>query len=346
MKVLFLLLVFISCPFVLFGQETTISEELKVIKLADHTYLHTGNDNNGVIFVHRGEAIIVSTPETEQETRNLIDWVRGQNWKIVGYILDRWHPDAMGGIKAVHQAGIQTYANELTQSICKEKGLPIPHIGFHPLLELKVGGEKVIAHYLGPAHTEDGIVVWFPKDKILFGGNEVRSQGGWYGNIGDANLKEWSNTISNVKENYGSAEIVVPGHGKYGGVELLDYTINRYKPSKWGNILTTHNIQMSPVFQDYDRIFEVAQSDSVAGDKRYLKEATVFVKHSQKYLKIMSPDIAHNATKKMLSSDSGRLQIYHKATNELMDDLYYKQLYVNLRDDEVEWTVIIKEAIR
>lgn len=99
---------------------------------------------------------------------------------------------------------------------------------------ISYGQEVSISDYLGAAHTEDGIVVWIPKDKILFGGNEVRSIGGWYGNIGDANLKEWSNTILKVKENYGTAKIVIPGHGKYGDIKLLDYTINIYKPSKWG----------------------------------------------------------------------------------------------------------------
>jgi len=339
----FLLNVFVS---VLYGQEITLSDNLKLVKLTEHTYLHTGNNNNGVIFINKGEAVIVSTPETDKETQNLIDWVKNQKLKIVGYIVDRWHPDAMGGINVVHKSGIKTYANELTRKECEKKGLPVPKSGFYPKLELTVGGEKVIAHYLGSAHTEDGIVVWIPKDKILFGGNEVRNAGGWYGNIGDANLKEWSNTISKVKELYGTAKIVISGHGQYGGVELLDYTIDMYKPSKWGNILKIHDIQVLPVFNNFGDIFEVAQSDSVIDNKRYLKDAIVFVNHSQKYLKVISPNIVHNVNERMISSDAGRLQIFNKETNEMMEDLYYKQLYVNLRNDEVEWTIIIKEAIR
>lgn len=341
-----IILALILCSFSLFGQEVNISKNLKITLIAEHTYLHTGNDNNGIIFVNNGEAVLISTPETEIETQNLIDWVKNQDLKITGYIIDRWHPDAMGGINAIHRSGIKTYANELTRKICKEKGLPIPQTGFYPTQELTVGGEKIIAHYLGAAHTEDGIVVWIPKDKVLFGGNEVRNSGGWYGNIGDANLKEWSNTISKVKEHYGTAKIVIPGHGKYGGAELLDYTINLYKPGKWGVILKAHDIQVLPVFNDFENIFEVAQSDSIAGDKRYLKDATVFVDHSQKYLKIVSPGVVHSVNNKMVSSDLGRLQLFSKETNELIEDLYYRQLYVNLRNDEVEWTIIIKEAIR
>lgn len=54
----------------------------------------------------------------------------------------------------------------------------------------------------------------------------------------------------------------------------------------------------------------------------------------------------HSVDDKMIFSDSGYLQIFNKETNELIEELYYKRLYVNLREDEVEWTIIIKEAIR
>lgn len=333
-----------TLTFPLLGQEISISENLKVVKLSEHTYLHTGNDNNGIVYANDGEAVIVSTPELEEETQKLIDWVRDSlNLKIVGYIIDRWHPDAMGGIDAVHKSGITTYANELTREMAREKGLTVPLVGFSPLVELHVGGNMVIGHYLGAAHTEDGIVVWIPEEKILFGGNEVRSLGGWFGNIGDANLKEWSNTVKKVKECYGDAEIVIPGHGKYGGAELLDYTIKLYRQD---GVLKEDNQVVPPVFNGSDFMIEAAMSDSIAGEKRYLKDATVFVNHSKKYLRITSPGIMYTTGEKMLSSDSGRLQIYRKEGNELIVDLQYNQLFVNLRDDEVEWTIIIKEVIR
>lgn len=332
---------------ILYGQEIRISDDLKLIRLTENTFLHTGRDNNGIVFANKGEAIIVSTPESEKETQNLINYIKNElKLKITGYIIDRWHPDAMGGLNAIHRSGIQTYANELTQNIAKEKGLPVPASGFKTILKLNVGGEEVIADYLGPAHTEDGIVVWIPKDKILFGGNEVRNLGGWIGNIGDANLSEWSETITKVKEKYSSAKIVIPGHGQYGDAELLDYTINLYKESKWGKILRDNNIQVLPVFNNFDSIFEIAESDSVAGNKRYLKDAIIFVSHSKKYIKITAPAVVHSVDEKGIYSDCGRLQLYNRKTNELMDDLYYKQLWVNLRNDEVEWTIIIKEAIR
>lgn len=341
------LLFFSYFPFISAQHEIKISDNLKVIRLTNNIYIHTGNDNNGIIYHSNDEAIIVSTPESDPETLNLINWVKNNlKVKIVGYVIDRWHPDAMGGLDAVHESGIKSYANELTRTISKNKNLPVPQTGFEEKMELKVGNASIICDYLGETHTEDGIVVWIPEEKILFGGNGVRSIGSWYGNIGDANLKEWSNTISRVKDKYGDAKIVIPGHGKYGGTDLLDYTINLYKPHKWGKILKYHDIQVLPVFHQYGDIFEIAESDSIAQGKRYLNNATAFMINNERYLKIQSPTIIHEPDNKMISSGYGRLQIYRKETNQIIQDLYYNQLYVNLRDDEVGWTIIIKEVFR
>lgn len=82
------ILALILFSFSLSAREVRISENLKVVKISEHTYLHTGGGNNGIICVNKEEAVIVSTSETDVETQNLIDWIESQKLKIVGYILD------------------------------------------------------------------------------------------------------------------------------------------------------------------------------------------------------------------------------------------------------------------
>ncbi len=332
-----------------FGQKINVSEKLTLTKIANGVYIHTYDNSNGIIYVNNGEAVIVSTPPSDDATTELINRTQEQlNAKIIAYVIDRWHPDAMEGLGIVKNRGIKTYSYELTRTIAENKGLPIPDIGFDPKLELKVGDEKIICRYFGPAHTSDGIVVWIPKEKILFGGNEIRNYGGWVGNIGDANLNEWSKTIEKVKKEYGIAKIVVPGHGKYGGAELTDYTIDLYKEGKWGKILRNHNIKRLSIFNDYGDIFEVAEQDSTKGNVRLLKEAIVFIDNDNRYIKVESPLIEHNVKDKSIRSEYGRLQIFEKSTemNNPTTDLYYNRLIINLRDDEIGITIIMKEMIR
>ncbi|MFA8451845.1 MAG: subclass B1 metallo-beta-lactamase, long type [Bacteroidales bacterium] len=333
---------------IFYGQNIKISERLTITKITENSYIHTHSRSNGLIYKNNGEAIIVSTPPSDEVTKELLNWVKEElNVRIVAYVIDRWHPDAMEGLDVVKEFGIKTYSYVKTQEIAKLKNLPIPEIGFDPKLEIKVGRENVICHFLGAAHTTDGIVVWVSKEKVLFGGNEVRNYNGWVGNIADANISEWSNTIMKVKKEYGSAKYVVPGHGKYGGVELLDYTIKLYKPHKWGQILRNHNIEVKKIFNDYDLIFEVAEDDSVNGNIRILKDATVFVDNDSRYFKISSPIIKHNVKSKRIDSEYGRLQSFSKSEkgNIILSDIYYKRLIVNLRDDEVGIEIILKEMI-
>jgi glyoxylase-like metal-dependent hydrolase (beta-lactamase superfamily II) len=332
-----------------FGQIINLSKGLTVTKIAEGVYIHTYDRSNGMIYVNKGEAIIVSTPPSDNATTELINWTKKQlKAKIIGYVIDRWHPDAMEGLDIVQKKGIKSYSYELTKTIAKKKGLPIPNIGFDPKLELKVGNEKIICHYFGPAHTSDGIVVWIPKEKILFGGNEIRNYGGWIGNIGDANLNEWSKTIEKVKKEYGNAEIVIPGHGKHGGAELIDYTINLYKPNKWGEILRKHNIKRLSVFNDYGNIFEIAEKDTPKGNIRFLERAIVFVDNQNRYIKVESPMIEHNVKDESIRSEYGRLQIFNKSkeNNKPTTDLYYHRLIIKLRNDEIGIVIIMKEMIR
>lgn len=92
----------------------------------------------------------------------------------------------------------------MTRQVAINKGSPVPQVGFTGKMELKVGGKKLVLQYFGPAHTSDGIVVWIPEEKILFGNNGVRNFNGWVGNIGDANLQKWSGTIEKVRTELGN----------------------------------------------------------------------------------------------------------------------------------------------
>ena len=177
--------------------------------------------SNGLVYSDNGEALIISTPPTDAATIELINWVKDSlKVKIVGFIIDSWHPDNMEGLDVVNNYGIKSYSNELTQQTAKSKGLPVPQIGFKGKMVLNVGNKKLVCQYFGPAHTDDGIVVWIPDEKLLFGGNAVRNYKGWIGNIGDANIDKWSGTIEKVKAEFGSAKFVIPGHGHYGGSEF------------------------------------------------------------------------------------------------------------------------------
>src|SRR5699024_7301811 len=84
--------------------------------------------------------------------------------------------------------------------------------------------------YPGPAHSLDNIMVWVPKQQILYGGCAIRNaQVTTLGNTADADLSSWPKAIRRAQKAYPQANIVVPGHGAVGGPELLDHTLALFK---------------------------------------------------------------------------------------------------------------------
>jgi len=335
----------------LYGQEKwiRISPKLELQQLSSETYAHLSEGSNGMLTFSNGEAIVVSSPPTKEATAELIAWIKDSlKATLVAVVIDSWHYDNMEGLELFHDQGIKSYANELTRKIAQQKGLPVPNIGFTEKLELKVGRKTLVAHYFGPAHTSDGIVAWLPEERILFGNNGVRNFNGWVGNIGDANFEKWSETLSKVKACYGNAAFVIPGHGSPGGSELLDYTIKLYSPNPWGTILKRHEVKPTPVFNEFDKVFVSAHGDSAKGATHILNHALIFVDKGEQYLMIESPWVNYNSVTRSIRSDYGRIRILNKEKNSPLPetDGYYKSLAVDLRDDAIGITIVIRELMR
>jgi metallo-beta-lactamase class B len=88
----------------------------------------------------------------------------------------------------------------------------------------------ILVTYPGIGHTTDNVVAWLPKQKILFGGCLVKSLDAQsLGNTSDGDLMAFPVTLKKIKAAYQNAKIVVPGHGDWGGLELVDHTLRLCK---------------------------------------------------------------------------------------------------------------------
>ncbi len=229
----------ISCNKTPNGQMTHISEALQITKLNDHSYIHTSYislkngatfPSNGFIYTHANEAFIFDTPATDQATSELIHWLQvDMNININGVVLNHFHDDCIEGIDVFKEKGIATIASSRTKELMLIEGHPAPDQVFDHSLELKLGNKTIENSFFGEAHTTDNIVSYFPKEKILFGGCMIKSLDAKKGNLADANLLEWSNTVSKIGKAYPDLEIVIPGHGDHGDQNLLEYTIQLFK---------------------------------------------------------------------------------------------------------------------
>ena len=89
----------------------------------------------------------------------------------------------------------------------------------------QLGDKTIEVRHFGPGHTSDNVVVWLPQEKLLFGGCLIKANGAGKGNLADASPEKWPKTVIKVRSAYPEAEVIVPGHGRHGGQELLNHTI-------------------------------------------------------------------------------------------------------------------------
>ena len=217
------------------------SQNLILKKISPHVYRHISYLNtddfgrvecNGMVVVNGGKAVIFDTPANDSASEELINFVNKNLNSIISAIIPtHFHNDCVGGLKAFGENHIPGYASSKTIDILKKEDNKNASLlkSFTDSLTLDIGGEKVYAEYLGEGHTKDNIVGYFPKDSILFGGCLIKEVGASKGFLGDANLKAWPSTVLKVKQKYPQAKIVIPGHGKPGGTDLLDYTITLFR---------------------------------------------------------------------------------------------------------------------
>lgn len=239
MKYLILIFYLVILKIDAFAQMTPenikITDDLEVVKVSDHAWIHVSRSespnfgrfsSNGLVFVDKGRAYLFDTPASDYLTSELNTWIlTSLHSEIVAFVPNHWHEDCMGGLNFLKSIGVKSYASQKTIEIAKNKHLPIPDTGFADSLHLQANDKSIDCYYFGAGHSLDNIVVWIPSEKILFAGcmaKAMNAQG--LGNTVDGDLNEWPKTIDKVINKFKTANTVIPGHGSWGGPELLQHT--------------------------------------------------------------------------------------------------------------------------
>jgi metallo-beta-lactamase class B len=234
-----LIFLFSGCRSTQLSDQGITSDDIIIQKLSDHVYQHItflqtqdfGKVScNGMVVFDKGEAVVFDTPGDDASSAKLIDWIENKlHCKVKAVVATHFHMDCVGGLAEFHKRGIPSYANHPTIVSAKSRNFPVPQQGFDKDIDLKVGNKKVIAEFFGEGHTRDNVIGYFPDEKIMFGGCLIKEVKAGKGNLEDANVKAWSETVTKLKNKYPEVQKVIPGHGKTGGTELLDYTVKLFE---------------------------------------------------------------------------------------------------------------------
>lgn len=221
---------------------TFIQAQLDFHKLRENVYVYTTyNDFNGTKFpsnsmyiVANEGIIIIDTPWDTLQFQPFLDSLEKRHHKApILAISTHFHDDRTAGLDFFKIKGIKTYTSQLTLDFCKKRNEAKAEFTFLNDTIFTFSNIQIETFYPGEGHSPDNIVIYLPDEHILFGGCLIKSlENTSLGNVADANLKEWQQSVQKVIEKYPKVKIVIPGHFAWSGKKSLRHTINLLKKSK------------------------------------------------------------------------------------------------------------------
>ncbi|MEJ7588142.1 MAG: BlaB/IND/MUS family subclass B1 metallo-beta-lactamase [Ferruginibacter sp.] len=209
---------------------------LKISPLTEAFYVYTTYSlynkvpvpSNSMYLVTTEGIVMFDTPWDTTQFQVLLDSMElRHHQKVVLCLSTHFHADRTAGLSFLKQKGISTYSSKKTFDLCKIHKENIAAFYFVNDTSFTVGNHVFQAYYPGEGHSKDNIVVWFNKEKILYGGCFIKStETNELGNIRDANLMEWPKSVRKVIKKFPRPAYVIPGHLGWENNKGLQHTLN------------------------------------------------------------------------------------------------------------------------
>jgi metallo-beta-lactamase class B len=218
----------------IFGQVK--DSKLQITRLTGDFYIYTTYNTyqesqvpaNGMYVVTNNGVVLFDTPWDTTQFQPLLDSIRLKHNKSVAMCFaTHWHSDKTAGLEYYRQRGIKTYTTFLTDELSKKNNKKRAEFLMAKDTTFHVGQYSFETYYPGQGHTEDNIIIWFKKEKILYGGCLIKSADDEdLGYLGDANKAEYASTLRNVQGKCQRPKYVIVGHGDWTNVKSLEHTLS------------------------------------------------------------------------------------------------------------------------
>jgi len=186
---------------------------------------------NAMYVVTSKGVVMIDTPWDTTQFQPLLDSIQTRHHKkVVLCISTHFHDDRTIGVDFLKTKGVKTFCSKTTYDSCKTRGDRQPQFYFTKDTTFNVGEYSIQTYYAGAGHTNDNIVIWVPKEKVLYGGCLIKSTDAIdLGNLKDANVKAWTATMQNLNRKFPDPKFIIPGHQGWKDKGSIDHTIELIK---------------------------------------------------------------------------------------------------------------------
>lgn len=243
MRTIILTISFIFSINNIFGQ--TEEPKLKISHLTGDFYIYTTYNTyegsqipaNGMYLLTNDGVVLFDTPWDTTQFQPLLDSIKLKHNKSVNLcIATHWHSDRTEGLEYYKQQGIRTYTTVLTDELSKKNNKKRAEYLIDKDTVFNVGNYSFETYYPGQGHTADNIVVWFNKEKILYGGCLIKGADAEnLGYLGDANVTEYVTTLKRVQTKCPTPKFIIISHSDWNNKKSLKHSIKLAKRLKMKN---------------------------------------------------------------------------------------------------------------
>lgn len=205
-------------------------------------------DQNIVVVMDRGEALVVDTRSSHRQAREVLaDLVWLGSPRVAVVVNTHGHYDHAFGNSVFRPAviwGHERCVTMLTDGAARQRALAAeelpglaeelaevvldpPDRVFAERATVEIGGRLVQLAYLGRGHTDNDIVVTVPDAGILLAGDLLEDAPAPY--FGDGFPMEWPATVDKILAMTGERTIVVPGHGDHAGRAFVADSLEAFR---------------------------------------------------------------------------------------------------------------------
>ena len=243
MRIIILTITLIFSLTKIFGQ--TNEAKLKISHLTGDFYIYTTYNTyegsqipaNGMYLLTNNGVVLFDTPWDTTQFQPLLDSIKlRHNKNVTMCIATHWHSDRTEGLEYYKNKGIKTYTTSLTDELIKKNNKKRAEYLIEKDTIFTIGQYTFETYYPGQGHTADNIVIWFDKEKILYGGCLIKGADAEnLGYLGDANVTEYFSTLKKVQQKCPNPKFIIISHSEWDNINSLKHSIKLAKKLKRKN---------------------------------------------------------------------------------------------------------------